>query len=81
MLGTITKSNPGGAGTPTETKAIFSKFIFTKMGRNVVMVVKIILRVLQQDRKKVITCMTRLLNGYPYQKFLLPQAARSDSYN
>lgn len=28
MLGMITKSNPGGDGTPAETKAIFSKFIF-----------------------------------------------------
>lgn len=30
MLGMITKSNPGGDGTPAETKAIFSKFIFTE---------------------------------------------------
>lgn len=88
----ITKSIPGGDGTPTETKVIFSKYIFTESREECWNTAKNTSKGFQQDKKKnkiqiyicVCVCITRLLIGVLTTHSgvsVLLQAERSDFLN
>lgn len=83
MLGMITKSNPGGDGTPAETKAIFSKFIFIETRKECWNIDKITSKGFTTGQNKQKKYKYKLIGGLTRHSgvSVLLQAERSDSYS